>query len=98
MNWGKGKAYPLLGDKVRIRPERQFPKGPFDDGIWEVHWRDSSEKPPYQLVPWPRDRIKWCSIARRNIRAYERDLVKLDTTELLVCALIEEELRGRDAL
>lgn len=50
--WGKGHAYPLLGDRVRLAKPDKFPHS----DIWEVYWFNRVEwttNTQYTLVPWP---------------------------------------------
>lgn len=44
--WGKGVAYPLIGDRVRVKGISQ---------IWEVSFLyTTSYRTKYRLVPWSR--------------------------------------------
>lgn len=48
--WGKGIAYPLIGDKVFVRDRYEPP-----DEIWEVDWITTGQwGTRYTLIPWPR--------------------------------------------
>lgn len=52
--WGKGTAYPLIGDKVFVCDRYEPP-----DEIWEVSRFTSNEwGGRYTLVPWPRGTIR----------------------------------------
>ncbi len=83
MSWGKGKTYPLIGDKVRLTLRA---RSRFDSGIWVVDYIDGSLLPPYYLVPWPGDRTPWPWQARQSIRAYLHELVALDVLDQIVVA------------
>jgi hypothetical protein len=93
VTWGKGIAYPLIGDKVRLRRAQH---DRFDDGIWEVYFFNSSWNPPYKLAPWPGGRIKWSYLARDNIRAYQHQLVPLNPLEQIVCAVVQDDMEETD--
>jgi hypothetical protein len=78
----------MIGDKVRLRPDNH---DRFDDGIWEVYFFNSSNPPPFHLIPYPPNRTDWGPIARTFIRAYQHQLVKLTALDQIVIALEEAE-------
>jgi hypothetical protein len=84
--WGKGIAYPLLGDKV-------FVSAPYEDphAIWEVAWIVTSLSTTiYTLSPWPRGTIR--SIAPDQRRDFhEGQLRPLDVLTRIYVELAEAE-------
>ena len=68
--WGKGDAYPLIGDKACLLN---------DDEIWEVWWLYSSSYGlKYRLIPWPSRNMD------RMIESWQRDLVPVPPERLIL--------------
>lgn len=78
--WGKGYAYPLIGDKVFVRNDHR---------IWEVHWLTSSKWGiAYRLIPWPTGGDEYISL---SLETPFSQLRPLDVLTRIYVALVESE-------